>query len=428
MLNVQRISGLTTLTLVIALLLTAGACRREEGDAPPSTRSDGGKTIITEAANFYASLQSTQATMEVHLEFPENAQGNDAGPFIYDFIMEKPSKVAYLPVNEDAAAVYVKDGAQVYEAFLPERRYAVRDDASTLEDMMRDANRLPAIPGADVPLGFGMPGDIPGALAMVRSAEIVGEEAVVGMPCTHVRVTDPLPGAEIWVRKEGNPWIVRLRQKAQDAANLPGLPPELEGLAGPAPGLDVWFTGWVAGGDVSESFDITPPEDFERVDSPMPDRPAPPSAGQDPAPPPAGGAGAPKADVRFQLLDGEQILLSGLRGKVVVLDFWASWCRPCTMALPGAVRTAGEFSEKEVVFIAVNMNEPKSKIQRFLNDNKLKCRVALGGQNIASFYGVRSIPHTVFIDKQGEARDSMVGFGPGMHERFRSKIDSLVRE
>src|SRR5690606_22351742 len=82
-------------------------------------------------------------------------------------------------------------------------------------------------------------------------------------------------------------------------------------------------------------------------------------------------------DFQLELLDGTPFRLSEHQGRVVVLDFWATWCGPCVQSMPEVERVAGEFADRGVELIAVNLEEPASQITSMLERHKLNVTVAL---------------------------------------------------
>ena len=130
------------------------------------------------------------------------------------------------------------------------------------------------------------------------------------------------------------------------------------------------------------------------------------------------------------LLDGSKFKLSEEKGKVVVLDFWATWCGPCVKALPELIEKTSQFDEKDVVFIAVNQGESRKMISTFLKKKKLQgLTVALDKkQNIGRDYEVQGIPKTVIIDQKGIIRHVEVGFAEKTATRIRTEISNLLAE
>ena len=140
------------------------------------------------------------------------------------------------------------------------------------------------------------------------------------------------------------------------------------------------------------------------------------------------GQKAPDIDTKF--LDGSSFTLAGQKGKVVVLDFWATWCGPCVRALPELATVAKGFSSDQVILVAVNQGEAKKVISPFLKQKNLKdLIVALDrNENIGEKYKVQGIPKTVVIDSKGVIRYVHVGYSSGMGERLKTEIKSLLKE
>jgi len=140
--------------------------------------------------------------------------------------------------------------------------------------------------------------------------------------------------------------------------------------------------------------------------------------------------GSPAPAVRAKLLDGGDFDLSKHKGKVVVLDFWATWCGPCVRALPELMKATSSFPKDKVVFVAVNQGEKAKQINKFLKQKKWESlSVALDPQSDAgdSFH-VEGIPQTVVIDKKGKVRHVHVGFSPDIGNRLKKEIQALISE
>jgi thiol-disulfide isomerase/thioredoxin len=134
--------------------------------------------------------------------------------------------------------------------------------------------------------------------------------------------------------------------------------------------------------------------------------------------------------IQSKLLNGEDFKLADHQGKVVVLDFWATWCGPCVQALPELLQATSSFNDDQVKLIAVNQGEAKKVISKFLASKQLESlEVALDrNRKIGSDYGVQGIPRTVVIDPKGVIREVHVGYAPGMGERLRLEIENLLAE
>lgn len=120
-------------------------------------------------------------------------------------------------------------------------------------------------------------------------------------------------------------------------------------------------------------------------------------------------------DFKLQDLQGKTVSLSSFKGKIVVLNFWASWCPPCRGELPEFNEMDQGFKKSgEAVLLAVNMTdgqrETKSKVQKFINDEKYGIRVLLDEKGeAAAAYGIQYLPTTYVIDAKGMVRGQLVG-------------------
>lgn len=116
--------------------------------------------------------------------------------------------------------------------------------------------------------------------------------------------------------------------------------------------------------------------------------------------------GAEAPDFTMSDPAGGQISLSDYRGKVVLIDFWASWCGPCRRENPNVVKVYEKYKDKGFEIIGVSLDKTKSKwLKAIEKDNLTWPHVSdlKGWQNeVAGLYGVRSIPHTVLLDKDGK--------------------------
>ena len=109
-------------------------------------------------------------------------------------------------------------------------------------------------------------------------------------------------------------------------------------------------------------------------------------------------------DFRLMGLNGQNIVLSELRGSPVLLNFWATWCGPCRVEMPliQEIYEDSGWSEQGLVILAVDGGETASKVQEFMNVNGLSFTALLDNNNsVFKNYNIRAIPTTFFIDKEG---------------------------
>jgi peroxiredoxin len=127
-------------------------------------------------------------------------------------------------------------------------------------------------------------------------------------------------------------------------------------------------------------------------------------------------------------LDGKgTIELSQYRGKVVYLDFWASWCAPCLVAIPEIEEMRGEFPSEDFQIIAVNLDQKKAKALRFLSKNPVGYPSASDPKGrLPGQYGVDAMPTSYLIDREGVIRYVHRGFQRGDGSELRKEIRALL--
>ena len=118
----------------------------------------------------------------------------------------------------------------------------------------------------------------------------------------------------------------------------------------------------------------------------------------------------PAPQFQFTNNSGQLISLSDLRGKPVLINFWATWCSPCRMEMPYIQQIYNEWQEKGLVLLAINIGESASRVAEFMRSQGFSFPVLLDPEGeIAGQYGVRAIPTSFFIDKDGIIQDMKVG-------------------
>jgi thiol-disulfide isomerase/thioredoxin len=138
--------------------------------------------------------------------------------------------------------------------------------------------------------------------------------------------------------------------------------------------------------------------------------------------------GKPAPPFKLPGLDGKQVALSDLKGSVVVLDFWATWCGPCVMSLPNLDQTYKDKRGDGVKFFAINLMEEKDLVQGFIKSRNLSVPVLLDDEGkIGNKYHAPPIPETVVIGKDGTVRKVFVGVGPQTEREVRDAIDAAMK-
>ncbi|MBI1794161.1 MAG: TlpA family protein disulfide reductase [Chloroflexi bacterium] len=146
------------------------------------------------------------------------------------------------------------------------------------------------------------------------------------------------------------------------------------------------------------------------------------------APSPREGFLAP--DFTLDTLDGNKVTLSGLRGKIVVVNLWATWCLPCRQETPALEKAYEQYKDSGVVILGVDLTNQDlvSDVESFVQEFKLTYPILLDRDGSVGYqYQIKGIPTTFFINRVGIIRTMVVG-GPMSETFIRSKIEALLKE
>ena len=125
--------------------------------------------------------------------------------------------------------------------------------------------------------------------------------------------------------------------------------------------------------------------------------------------------GQPAPDFTLTDLAGHPVSLSSYRGhSAVLMDFWATWCGPCRMAMPDLQDLADKFKGRPLEILSVNQGESADQVRRFIEHRKYTFHVVLDSDRaVSSEFGVEGIPTLVLVDKKGVVQWLQVGYSPG---------------
>jgi cytochrome c biogenesis protein CcmG/thiol:disulfide interchange protein DsbE len=113
----------------------------------------------------------------------------------------------------------------------------------------------------------------------------------------------------------------------------------------------------------------------------------------------------------LETLDGKKVKLSDLRGKAVVLNFWATWCQPCKIEMPWFVEFQKKYEAEGVSFVGVAMEDtPKKDIEKFVSDMRVNYLILLGTETVGEQYGgIMGLPTTFYIGRDGKIVEQHAG-------------------
>ena len=120
--------------------------------------------------------------------------------------------------------------------------------------------------------------------------------------------------------------------------------------------------------------------------------------------------GMPAADFKLVDLEGTVRSLSDYKGKVVLLNFWATWCKPCTTEMPAMQAAYEQLKDRGLVVVAVNELEDEARVRQHIKEYGHTFPVLLDRKNeVANLYGVFGLPVSVFIDGDGAVQEYVKG-------------------
>jgi peroxiredoxin len=130
-------------------------------------------------------------------------------------------------------------------------------------------------------------------------------------------------------------------------------------------------------------------------------------------------------DLRLTTVKGEELKLADYKGKVVLLNFFGSWCGPCRKEAPELVKLQRKMEAKGLQIIGLAVSSPLNDVKDFISKYKINYPVALYGEKeLKSYGGVRAVPTTFFVDKKGQMAGGVEGLVPA--KTLEDKVKELL--
>ncbi len=141
--------------------------------------------------------------------------------------------------------------------------------------------------------------------------------------------------------------------------------------------------------------------------------------------------GEPAPQFQGTTLDGKKIGLADLKGKVVLIDFWASWCGPCRQEMPFLIELYQRYQKSPFEIVAVNIDDKLDNAQKFMDELPKKILFTVikdPKQQIPPLYQIKGMPSTILLDKNGVIRYWHTGFKDSYKADYVSEIDALLKK
>ena len=136
------------------------------------------------------------------------------------------------------------------------------------------------------------------------------------------------------------------------------------------------------------------------------------------------GYGTPAPNFTLQTLDGKNLSLADLKGKAVLVNFWATWCGPCKIETPWLVELQNEYGSQGLQVVGVAMDDSgKDEIEKFAKDMGVNYPVLIGKEAVGDAYGgVPALPESFFVSRDGKIVDRIIGL------KGRAEIEDAVKK
>lgn len=141
---------------------------------------------------------------------------------------------------------------------------------------------------------------------------------------------------------------------------------------------------------------------------------------------PRSGQAAP--NFKVSTMSGQQISLANYRGRVLVLDFFATWCQPCRVSIPHLVEMNRKYGKQGLYVLGMSADEDGEGVKAFADHNRITYPIALAGESTLADFGVRSVPVMFVIDKRGRVAEVYRGFTDEVARSTEQLIKKLLAE
>jgi peroxiredoxin len=139
--------------------------------------------------------------------------------------------------------------------------------------------------------------------------------------------------------------------------------------------------------------------------------------------------GSPAPDFKLAARDGGNVSLADLKGQVVMINFWATWCGPCRQEMPLFAQLQSKYEPLGFTLLAVNVEPDSAAAVTWLKGMPITFPILFDTDSaVAGRFGVEGMPSTVFVDRKGQVRYVHRGYKPGDEAKYADMIRSLVKE
>lgn len=394
-----------------AALASASWLSGQRAVADEATKIDPqAEKVLRGVADFFQKAKGVRLHADWVLTNENNGQKGKAEQ-AYQVTMEKPNRMAVKVESGDQVLTVACDGKELYTLKSEPNEYTVQPAPASMERIVGkgDLKHFHSLHGLTVLTSLMAAKPFEALTEGMEGVGYVGSEDVEGIKCHRLRFNRKGLSWDLFVDAGEKPLVHKIQPDIMALMKRQGaqIPPTLKLELGIA------INDWAINPAVTDAtFAVNLPKRAEKVASlfpehPLLDRKAPP--------------------ITLAQLSGGTFKLADQKDKIVILDFWATWCGPCVKAMPILAEVAAKYKSKGVVLYAVNLEEKPEEVAAFLKENKLDVSVILDSQGeISKLYEVEGIPQSVIIDKTGVVRVVHVGIAPNFKDQLTKELDTIL--
>jgi thiol-disulfide isomerase/thioredoxin len=130
----------------------------------------------------------------------------------------------------------------------------------------------------------------------------------------------------------------------------------------------------------------------------------------------------------LEQLGGGKVSLAEQKGKVVLVDFWATWCGPCRAAIPNLVSMYNTYKDQGLVVLGISLDQEKDALPKFVKEYSINYPILYGDQQVTKAFEIQSIPTLVIFDKKGKIAFREVGFSDENIATLEQKIKDVLTQ
>lgn len=397
--------------IAVAGTIVSGQPRAISAEAPSSlsgSLNPESAALLTKVSSYVAGLNSL--SFDARVQTTRKASDRETEDcFQYSFALQRPNLFSMAMRLPDEQLTVATDGSKVMYALNSPKICSIQPMTTDLGTMVGWITQQPAFRrlfSQQLSAGW---------TENVRQARCV-EDNVDGKPCDRLELIFDRTDVAIWFAKGDSPIPMKLTADLSRTLNAP------KGTLTTRIDWTRWETGLAL---PVEAFALRVPDGFKEVKRlDHPDEPG--KGGSTPVPSVLGEQAPPFS---LELLDSNSGCLRDHRGKhVVVLEFWATWCRPCRNALRDMEDQAARFKDGNVVFYAVNLMESRDIVAPFVEKAGLKLPVALDPNGeLAEQLRLEAVPTSVVIGLDGTIQAMHVGYDRWLAKQIASEVETLAR-